>query len=679
MSGVVPNLVESTIWVMIRGYAIIAIGLLTGCYLFASTAWIEPSDPVAGELATIHYDPSSGPLQHAGTVYIYRGFNNWAQVAGPDQPMTWDEAKQAYTFSYTLPEAAFVINCVFNNGSGTWDNNNTNDWHFNITPMAAPGEIPEGNPLPENGSGSGVMMQGFYWDVPEGTWYQTMASKAAQLRNMRDGEGIDRMWFPPPSKGQSGPHSMGYDPFDYYDLGQYHQMSTTRTRFGTHEQLKQAIQAYREQGIVCMADIVLNHRSGGAWEINPNTGSAYWTDFTGVASGMCTWNYDDFHPSSHELSDEGVFAGFPDVCHVTGNAPGDPYYDLIEWGNWLMDPTNAGFDGGWRLDFVKGVTPMMLRDFRSGTGNAFGILECWDGMPMIEAYVRASAGTAAFDFPGYYTLRDICNNSFGSGNIADLVNAERVYAAKDPSKAVTFVANHDTDEILRNKMLAYAFILTYEGYPCLFWRDYFDRGMSTVGGQSGNGIDPLVWIRGALGGGDPDIELLKGDSPDLLIYGTQDGSLEHPGYIVALNDHASSTLNANVQSNNVALFSKELTCYAWYSHASGKNIQPPDVSCDADGNVSVQAPPRGYAVYGPKNIAWSRISSVDSHSLNLKIAHAREAASYSIMTTPDPTDPEQWQEALEFSGDGNGQADIQLPIDGKSHIFARIKINDLSK
>ena len=45
---------------------------------------------------------------------------------------------------------------------------------------------------------AGVMMQGFYWDVPAGgKWYNTMKSKAYELRYMVDGYGIDRIWFPP--------------------------------------------------------------------------------------------------------------------------------------------------------------------------------------------------------------------------------------------------------------------------------------------------------------------------------------------------------------------------------------------------------------------------------------------------------------------------------------------------
>lgn len=88
---------------------------------------------------------------------------------------------------------------------------------------------------------SGVMMQGFYWDVPAGgTWYNTMKSKAAELANMAGGYGIDAIWFPPASKADNGAYSMGYDPFDYYDLGQYNQKGSTETRFGSQAELKSA-------------------------------------------------------------------------------------------------------------------------------------------------------------------------------------------------------------------------------------------------------------------------------------------------------------------------------------------------------------------------------------------------------------------------------------------------------
>ena len=55
-----------------------------------------------------------------------------------------------------------------------------------------------------------------------------------------------------------------------------------------------------------------------------------------------------------------------------------------------------------------------------------------------------------------------------------------------PLQAVTFVENHDTDTrpelqpVIANKMLAYAYILTAEGYPCVFYRTTAPTAVSRV-------------------------------------------------------------------------------------------------------------------------------------------------------------------------------------------------------
>jgi alpha-amylase len=77
------------------------------------------------------------------------------------------------------------------------------------------------------------------------------------------------------------------------------------------------------------------------------------------------------------------------------------------------------------------------------------------------------------------------------------------YAARDPLNAVTFVDNPDTDlspgqQIVSNKLLAYAFILTTEGYPFVYHKDYAEEpgcyGLKKF-------IDNLVWIHENLANG----------------------------------------------------------------------------------------------------------------------------------------------------------------------------------
>ncbi|RLD12057.1 MAG: hypothetical protein DRI44_02055, partial [Chlamydiae bacterium] len=87
-----------------------------------------PEAPVRGGLCTINYNPSGRNLASAEQVFIHLGFNNWDTVISPDASMSrTPDGGWAYTFFVSNDWTQ--IDCVFNNGSGTWDNNNGQDWH----------------------------------------------------------------------------------------------------------------------------------------------------------------------------------------------------------------------------------------------------------------------------------------------------------------------------------------------------------------------------------------------------------------------------------------------------------------------------------------------------------------------------------------------------------------------
>ena len=450
--------------------------------------------------------------------------------------------------------------------------------------------------LMNTGAYAGVMMQGFYWDVPAGgTWWNTMKSKAYELRYMTSGVGINRMWFPPASKCLNGGYSMGYDPYDYYDLGQYNQMGTIETRFGSQAELKAAIAQYKAYGVACTADIVLNHRAGGASEANPKTGGSTWTSFAGVLSGKAKWHWDSFHPNNYCGGDEGSFGGYPDVCYSAGLA----YTDMKAWMAWLKVTANAGFDS-WRFDYVKGFGAWVVKDMRAATGNPFSVGELWDANTTLLNTWANGSGASVFDFALYYTMKDICNNTGGGGWLPNVFDPNKSFAAKWDARAVPFVGNHDTDEIYSDKMMAYAFILTYKGYPILYYKDYYNYGLATGGGSGtgwGNGIKQLVWCREKLAAGGPSIQILKSNDGDVIIYGSYGYSATAPGYIVVINDNSSVWKGAWVVTGNGYLKNKTLKAYAWSSSKSGQNYAPANQACSSTGVVQVWAAPRGYAVY----------------------------------------------------------------------------------
>jgi alpha-amylase len=339
----------------------------------------------------------------------------------------------------------------------------------------------------------------------------------------------------------------------------------------------------------------LNHRSGGQNEANGYTGGSSYTDFNAVQSGLCKWHWYDFHPNFYEVSDEGTFGGYPDLTFNSGA----PYNDMKAWLNWLKNSANAGFDG-WRYDYVKGYHSWVVHDMNAASSPSFSVGENWDSNTSTLDSWTSAANSSAFDFALYYTMQTFCNNTGGGGNLADVLDPTKSYAAKNPTRAVTFCANHDTDQITSDKMMGYAIIVTYKGYPCIFWKDYFNYGLATGGGAGsgwGNGIKQLVWCREKLGGGAPNIQILKSNDPQCLIYGSYGYSSSSPGYIVVVNSNPTSWKGYTVTTGNGYLYNHNLKAYAWSSTVSGQNVAPNNQWCDASGNVQIWAAPRGYAVY----------------------------------------------------------------------------------
>src|SRR5581483_489707 len=124
-----------------------------------------------------------------------------------------------------------------------------------------------------------VMLQGFYWDCPEGWWGQ-LSKDAPRIGKA----GFSAVWLPPASKGGHGISSMGYDPYDPYDLGEFDQKGTTPTHFGTKKELIDLVAALHKNQLKAYADIVLNHMADGDAEWNP------------LAKKQTKTHYDPKHP-----------------------------------------------------------------------------------------------------------------------------------------------------------------------------------------------------------------------------------------------------------------------------------------------------------------------------------------------------------------------------------------------
>lgn len=169
-------------------------------------------------------------------------------------------------------------------------------------------------------------------------------------------------------------------------------------------------------------------------------------------------------------------------------------------------------------------------------------------------------------------------------------------AARDPFRAVTWVENHDTDRhepIVRNKMLAYAYILTAEGYPCVYWRDYSeDKDCYKLKKQ----IDPLVWVHENLAQGTTR-ERWKDD--DVFTFEREGGRR----LLVGLNDNETASKTITVATGFGA--NRRLKDYVGHSG---------EVQTDQNGRVTITIPSNatgnGYVCYAPVGLQFARNRNV---------------------------------------------------------------------
>jgi len=432
-------------------------------------------------------------------------------------------------------------------------------------------------------------MQTFYWDCPraegkEGQWWKHLQATLPALAKI----GITALWLPPSAKS-SHVDSMGYAPYDYYDQGEFNQKGGVGTWFGSTAELRALTRAAHDQGMIVLADAVLNHCDiGDAKEVNPLTGRELLTKFT-PKSGKFARDWSNFHPCEYSSADAGSFYGdlegydLPDLCHDNPYT----YLGVMEYIRYLKDRQQGiGYDG-FRFDAVKYYDSWIVQSIQEWQ-KCFGVVEYWDGSKdAIKGYldyVRWSC--SAFDFPLFYALREMCDNPhydmrrlWGSGLIYDV-----------PMHSVTFCDNHDTDRsqpIVNDKLLAYAIILTHEGVPCIYWRDYYNYGLALP--ESPGGIDNLCRIHRDHAGGAT--SLLYSD--ERLYIAQRHGYQSQKGLVVVVNTDPMAWRGAWVQTrwpNN------SLTCAAWWGRDTS---QPYGQHTDGGGWTQLFAPPRGYAVYLP--------------------------------------------------------------------------------
>lgn len=363
-----------------------------------------------------------------------------------------------------------------------------------------------------------TMMQYFEWYLPNNcNLWSNLIKIAPELKK----KGITSVWLPPACKSAGGINDTGYGVYDLYDLGEFNQKGTVRTKYGTKDEYIAAIQALQIEGIQVLADIVLNHRMGAdetqeiiAYKINPDNRNetigdyrtiSAWTkfNFDGRKNKYSDFKLDWSHFTSIDYDDKekenGIFRfygkKFSDEvdkergnfdylmgCDVDFNNL-DTVNDLLYWGKWFYEQTHVD---GFRLDAVKHIRLSFYKNWLSSlkrefNKNLYTVGEYFSvNVDALLYYLDSNKEVnALFDVP----LHDHFKIASESGGYYDMRNIfEDTLLDRRPSKAVTFVDNHDTEpgQSLESwvepwfKPLAYAMIMFRDiGTPCIFYGDYY--------------------------------------------------------------------------------------------------------------------------------------------------------------------------------------------------------------
>ncbi|WP_028043446.1 alpha-amylase [Candidatus Stoquefichus massiliensis] len=386
---------------------------------------------------------------------------------------------------------------------------------------------------------NGVMMQYFEWYLSNDSHLWKLLKKdALHLKEI----GITAVWMPPAFKGIGGINDVGYGVYDIYDLGEFDQKGTIHTKYGTKDEYIEAIEALHRVGIQAYGDIVLNHKMGAdateivkAYEVSQNNKNQIvsgeetievptvftfpgrhgmysdftwdWTCFNGIdydvmSKRHATFLFKDKQWDRHVDIENGNFDYLMGADIDFSNS--HVVAELEDWAQWYLNTTQLD---GFRLDAVKHIDAYFYKDWirelrQHYQKELFAVGEYWHGdVSRLLNYLNQVEGEISlFDVPLHYHFYEA---SYGNGqyDMSQIFNGTLVQLA--PNRAVTFVDNHDTQpsQGLQSwvadwfKPLAYAFILLRkDGYPCLFYGDYYGIEYSHISAKR-DLLDKLLYLR----------------------------------------------------------------------------------------------------------------------------------------------------------------------------------------
>jgi alpha-amylase len=363
-----------------------------------------------------------------------------------------------------------------------------------------------------------TLFQCFHWYYsPEGNLWLHAADQAKRLADL----GFTHIWLPPAYKSGRGVYEPGYAVYDLFDLGEFDQKGTLRTRYGTRQEYLDCIKAIQANGMQVIADIVLNHKHGGdekekfeVQQVNadnrnefigepqfieaftkytfPGRNKKYsefiwdWHCFTGIDEWDNIYLVLNEHTNGQweEMAEEEK--GNFDFLMGADVEFRNPHVreELKYWGQWYIETTGVDalrldavkhMNTGFVVEWLEHIKHHFKKDF-------FTIGEYWrHDVQHLLTYIDATGGRVQlFDVPLHFNFY----NASMQGLDYDMRTIfDNTLVREKPELAITFVDNHDTQPLqsLQSpvdywfKPLAYALILLREqGIPCVFYPSIYE-------------------------------------------------------------------------------------------------------------------------------------------------------------------------------------------------------------
>lgn len=475
------------------------------------------------------------------------------------------------------------------------------------------------------------MMQAFEWDTPaDGGYYKFLKENAKKIKDA----GIDALWLPPMCKG-GGDQDVGYGIYDLWDLGEFDQKGTVRTKYGTKKELLEAIDELHKNDIKVYADVVLNHKGNADFEeefmarmvdqnnrekdVSEDMKIKAWTgfNFPGRAGKYSdfVWHYYHFTGVDYDANtdtkaifrilgdgkywDEGVSDEKGNFDYLM-NADIDHSHpevreEIFKWVDWFIEETKVD---GFRYDALKHISDEFIYDLsrhimEKKKDDFYLLGEYWQyDEGQIDGYLNDTDWKIdLFDVPLHFHFEE-ASKSNGNYDMRNIFN--NTIVKNHPLQAVTFVDNHDSqpgqslDSWVEDwfKEIAYSLILfRKDGYPCIFAGDYYGLKGEIKKDPLKEMIDKMLDVR------------------KKYAFGNQDDYFDNPQVVgwVRRTDADTSSLAVLISIGDMAekqMFVGKEEAGKTYIDLSGKNKN--QVTIDEDGNGIFNVGPGSVSYWAAK-------------------------------------------------------------------------------